>query len=167
MYRCVIICKIVRHSLNGLFYFCCISTFFQNHKTLSGMFLSGSKIRIFSISYCLQCSLYRYGVLLAIFYSLYTTDRIRVSLADTFAPESEIFYSATLLYTYISRFSVNPHHRQKRKSQRRCHRNSVPNHSSLRFSTSLTNGPCSLSRVKASTPSASLKESHTTAHTPK
>ena len=90
MNRCVIICKIVWHSLNGLFYFCCISTFFQNHKTLSGMFLSGSKLRIFSISYCLQCSLYRYSVLLAIFYTLYTTDRIRVSLTDTFAPESII-----------------------------------------------------------------------------
>ena len=87
MNRCVIICKIVWHSLNGFFYFCCISTFFQNHKTLSGMFLSGSKIRIFSISHCLQRRLYRYGILLAIFYALYTTDRIGMSLADTFAPE--------------------------------------------------------------------------------
>ena len=43
------------------------------------------------------------------------------------------FYSTVLLYTYISRFSVAPHYRQKRKSQRRCHRNSVPNHSSSRF----------------------------------
>ena len=64
------------------------------------------------------------------------------------------FYSTVLLYTYISRFSVAPHYRQKRKSQRRCHRNSVPNHSSLRFSTSLTNGPRSLSQTKASTHSA-------------
>ena len=33
---------------------------------------------------------------------------------------SEIFYSATLLYTYISRFSVNPQHQQKRKIWQSC-----------------------------------------------
>ena len=33
---------------------------------------------------------------------------------------SEIFYSATLLYTYISRFSVNPHHRQTEKIRQSC-----------------------------------------------
>ena len=77
------------------------------------------------------------------------------------------FYSTVLLYTYISRFSVAPHYRQKRKSQRRCHRNSVPNHSSLRFSTSLTNGPRLLSRVKAGTHSVFRERLHTTAHAPK
>ena len=30
------------------------------------------------------------------------------------------FYSATLLYTYISRFSVNPHHRQTEKIWQSC-----------------------------------------------
>ena len=50
----------------------------------------------------------------------------------------------------------------------KCYRhNAVPNHFSSRFSTSHTNGPRSLSRVKAGTPSASLKESHTTSHTAK
>ena len=77
------------------------------------------------------------------------------------------FYSTVLLYTYISRFSVAPHYRQKRKSQRRCHRNSVPNHSSLRFSTSLTNGPRSLSQAKVGTHSPSPTGPHTTAHTSK
>ena len=70
-----------------------------------------------------------------------------------------------LLYTYISQFSVNPHHRQKRKSRRRCHNNSVPNRFSSRFLTSPTNGPRSLSRVKAGTHSAFGEKSHTTAHT--
>ena len=37
----------------------------------------------------------------------------------------------------------------------------------IAFSASLTNGPCSLSRAKAGTHSASLKESHTAARTPK
>ena len=45
--------------------------------------------------------------------------------------------------------------------------NAVPNHFSSRFSTSLTNGPRSLSQAKVSTHSASLKESHTRAHTAK
>ena len=64
------------------------------------------------------------------------------------------FYSTTLLYTYISRFSVNPQHQQKRKIRQSCRRNAVPNRFSSRFSTSLTNGLCSLSRVKAGTRSA-------------
>ena len=55
---------------------------------------------------------------------------------------------STHCYTYISQFSVNPHHRQKRKSRRRCHRNSVPNRFSSRFLTSPTNGPRSLSQTK-------------------
>ena len=81
---------------------------------------------------------------------------------------SEIFYSATLLYTYISRFSVTPHYISRgRKSGKAAAINFIPNRSSLRLSTSLTNGPHSLLRVKVSTPSASLKESHTRAHTAK
>ena len=71
---------------------------------------------------------------------------------------------ATLLYTYISRFSVTPHYQQKRKSRRRCHRNSVPNRFSSRFLTSPTNGPRLLSRVKVGTHSPAFKGSRTRAH---
>ena len=45
--------------------------------------------------------------------------------------------------------------------------NAVPNRFLAHFSTSRTNGPRSLSRVKMSTRSAVLKGSHTRAHTPK
>ena len=45
--------------------------------------------------------------------------------------------------------------------------NSVPNRFLSRFSTSLTNGPRSLSQTKVGTHSAPLKKSHTAAHTPK
>ena len=45
--------------------------------------------------------------------------------------------------------------------------NAVPNRFLAHFSTSRTNGPRSLSRVKAGTPSPLLKGSHTTARTPK
>ena len=72
-------------------------------------------------------------------------------------------YSATLLYTYISRFSVNPHHQQREKIRQSYRHGSI----SSRFSTSPTNGPRSLSRAKVGTHSALLKESHTRAHTAK
>ena len=45
--------------------------------------------------------------------------------------------------------------------------NFIPNRSSLRFSAFLANGPRSLSLAKVGTPSASLKGSHTRAHTAK
>ena len=72
-----------------------------------------------------------------------------------------------LLYTYISRFPVNPQHQQKRKIRRSCRRNAVPNRFSSRFSTSRTNGPRSLSQAKAGTHSAFGEKSHTRAHTAK
>ena len=72
-----------------------------------------------------------------------------------------------LLYTYISRFSVNPQHQQKRIIRQSYRHNAAPNHFSSRFSTSRTNGPRLLSRVKAGTHSAFGEGSHTAAHTPK
>ena len=80
---------------------------------------------------------------------------------------SAILDSAALLYTYIPRFFVNPHYQQREKIRQRCHRNSVPNRFSSRFSTSLANGPRSLSRVKVRTHSALLKGSYTAAHAAK
>ena len=77
------------------------------------------------------------------------------------------FYSTVLLYTYISRFSVNPQHQQKRKIRQSCRRNAVPNRFSSRFSTSRTNGPRSLSQVKSGTHSSFGERSHTRAHTAK
>ena len=47
------------------------------------------------------------------------------------------------------------------------HHNAVPNHFSSRFSTSRTNGPRLLSRVKAGTHSALEERLHTTAYTAK
>ena len=65
--------------------------------------------------------------------------------------------SATLLYTYISRFSVAP----------TISNSSISDHLSSRFSTSRTNGPRSLSRAKVGTHSAFGERSHTAAYTPK
>ena len=73
------------------------------------------------------------------------------------------FYSATLLYTYISRFSVNPHHKQREKIRQSYRHGSI----SSRFSTSRTNGPHSLLRMKVGTHSPLPTGSHTAAYTPK
>ena len=72
-----------------------------------------------------------------------------------------------LLYTYISRFSVNPHYQQMRKIRRSYRHYSVPNRSSLRFSTSLTNGPRLFTFPEAGTHSPSPTESHAASHTAK
>ena len=73
------------------------------------------------------------------------------------------FYSTVLLYTYISRFSVNPHHQQREKIRQSYRHGSI----SSRFSTSPTNGPRSLSRAKVGTHSAFGERSHTRAYTAK
>ena len=62
---------------------------------------------------------------------------------------------------------MNPQHQQKRKIRQSCRRNAVPNRFSSHFSTSRTNGPRLLSRVKAGTHSALGERSHTAAHTAK
>ena len=54
------------------------------------MFLSCCKFRILSVSYCLQCSLYRNCVLLSVFDTFNSADCVRMSLAYTFAPECVI-----------------------------------------------------------------------------
>ena len=69
-----------------------------------------------------------------------------------------------LLYTYISRFSVTPHYI---KSGRVAATNAVPQPFLIAVSTSRTNGPRLLSRVKAGTHSPSPTGSHTAAYTPK
>ena len=88
----------------------------------------------------------------------------RIALNATFA----ILDSATLLYTYISRFSVNPNYISRGKNSGKVSAiNFIPNRFLSHFSTSRTNAPRSLSRVKAGTHSPSLKGSHTAAYTPK
>ena len=69
-----------------------------------------------------------------------------------------------LLYTYISRFSVTPYYI---KSGRVAATNAVPQPFLIAVSTSRTNGPRLLSRVKAGTHSPSPTGSHTAAYTPK
>ena len=77
------------------------------------------------------------------------------------------FYSTTLLYTYISRFTVNLHYQQREKSGETAAINFIPNRFSSQFSTSPTNGPRLPSLQKAGTHSAFGERSHTAAHTAK
>ena len=87
----------------------------------------------------------------------------RIALNAAFAtPDSTV-----LLYTYISRFSVNPHYQQTRKIRQSCRHKFYPQLFLVAFSTSPTNGPRSLSQAKASTHSSFGERSHTRAHTAK
>ena len=53
MNRCVIIRKVVRHGLDLILDLCLIRALFCHNKALSGVLLSGSKLRLTSASYCL------------------------------------------------------------------------------------------------------------------
>ena len=91
MYGCIIVGKVIWHGLDLLFDTCQICAFFSNNKTFSCMFLSCCQFRIFSVSYRFQSSLYRNCILLAVFYSVNSSNCIRVPLAYAFSPESIIF----------------------------------------------------------------------------
>ena len=88
MYRGIIVCKIVRHSLDLLFNLCLVSTLLSYHKTLSGVLLSGGQYRIFTIPDSFQCGFYRNGVLLGVLNPGDTADSVGMSLADTLPPKS-------------------------------------------------------------------------------
>ena len=72
--------------------------------------------------------------------------------------------SAVLLYTYISRFTVNPHHQQMRKIRQSCRINFIHQPFLIPIFNFSHKCPCLLSWAKSSTHSALLKESHTAAH---
>ena len=74
--------------------------------------------------------------------------------------------STMLLYTYISRFPVNPHYQQTRKIRQSCRHKFYPQLFLVTFSTSPTNGHVRFHRRKR-VYSALLKGSHTRAYTAK
>ena len=87
----------------------------------------------------------------------------RIALNAAFAtPDSTV-----LLYTYISRFSVNPHYQQTRKIRQSCRHKFYPQLFLVAFSTSRTNGPRSLSFPKVGTHSAFRERLRTSTYTPK
>ena len=87
MYGRIIICEVVRHRLDLFLYFCSVCTFLKDNKALSCVLLSCGQYRIFSVSYCLERSLYRNCVLFSVFYAFDPADGIGMSLADALAPE--------------------------------------------------------------------------------
>ena len=88
MYCGIVIREIVRHGLDLFLYLCGVCSFLQDNKALSGMFLTGGELRILSVSHCVKSSLHRNGVLFRIFDAFHSPDSVRMSLADTFSPES-------------------------------------------------------------------------------
>ena len=76
--------------------------------------------------------------------------------------------SAVLLYTYISRFTVNSHHQQMRKIRQSCRINFIPQPFLMAFFNFSHKRPTFAFTPKSGyTHSALLKESHTAAHAAK
>ena len=81
-----------------------------------------------------------------------------------FALPVKFFYSATLLYTYISRFSVNPQHQQKRIIRQSCRHKFYPQ---PLFNFSYKRPTFAFTSESGYTHSAFGERSHTRAHTAK
>ena len=75
--------------------------------------------------------------------------------------------SAVLLYTYISRFSVDPNYQQREKIRQSCRINFIHQPFLIPIFNFSHKCPRSLSQVKAGTHSAFRERSHTAAYTPK
>ena len=75
--------------------------------------------------------------------------------------------SAVLLYTYISRFSVDPNYQQREKIRQSCRINFIHQPFLIPIFNFSHKCPRSLSQAKAGTPSAFGEKSHTAAHTAK
>ena len=82
-------------------------------------------------------------------------------------PAKSLLFHRAFIYIHFPVLCEPPSSSRGGKSSKTAVTNAVPDRFSSRFSTSRTNGPRSLSRVKAGTHSALLKGSHTAAHTAK
>ena len=85
-----------------------------------------------------------------------------------FVPSVKFFlFRHTFIYIHFPVLCEPPSSSRGGKSSKTAVTNAVPDRFSSRFSTSLTNGPRSLSQTKASTHSAFGEKSHTSAYTAK
>ena len=82
-------------------------------------------------------------------------------------PVNSFLFRHAFIYIHFPVHCEPPLSAEREKSGEIAAINFIPNRSSSRCSTSRTNGPHSLSRVKSGTHSPLLKGSHTTAHTAK
>ena len=86
----VVICKVVGHFLDLLFYRCSVCTLFKNYEAFSEVLVSGGKNRILAASYGFKSLVYGNGVLLCVLYALYPANGVRMSLAYALAPEGVV-----------------------------------------------------------------------------
>ena len=80
-------------------------------------------------------------------------------------PEKSLLFHRAFIYIHFPVLCEPPSSSRGGKSSKTAVTNAVPDRFSSCFSTSLTNGPRSLSRAKAGTHSAFGEKSHTRAHT--
>ena len=90
MHRRVVFIKIVGHGLNFLLNLSGVSTFFENHIALTGMFFPRGEFRIFTGTHSSQRLFYRHRVLTGIGYAFNAADGIRMALRYAAAPEGVI-----------------------------------------------------------------------------
>ena len=86
-YSGIIVCKVVRHFLDFLLDSGKICSLLRYHEALSGMLLTGGKLRCLSVTDLLKCFRNRNGILSCINYAVNSTNGIGMTLAYTLAPE--------------------------------------------------------------------------------
>ena len=90
MNGCIVIRKIIRHCNYIMFNLFRVSTFLQYNKTLSGVFFAGRKNGVFAVFNGLNSLFNRNCILFAVFNALNTSNRIRMTLTYSSAPECVI-----------------------------------------------------------------------------
>ena len=90
MHRRVVFIKIVGHGLDFLLNLSGVSTFFEDHIALTGMFFPRGEFRIFTGTHSSQRLFYRHRVLTGIGYAFNAADGIRMALRYAAAPEGVI-----------------------------------------------------------------------------
>ena len=107
MYGSIIVREIIWHILNICFNLSQICPFLSYHKALPHMLLTSSQLWVLTVSYRLQGSFYRNGVLLAILNTFNPANSIRMSLANSLTPEGIII---TLWQNCISIKTIQREH---------------------------------------------------------
>ena len=87
MHRRVVFIKVVGHGLDFLLNLSRISTFFEHHIALTGMFFPRGEFRIFTGTHSSQRLFYRHRVLAGIGYAFNAADGIGMALRYSTAPE--------------------------------------------------------------------------------
>ena len=85
--RRIIIIKIIRHCLDGLFNLLKVCPFFRHYIAFPQMLVPCGKLRLASAPYAFHGVLNRHGILDGILYAFHAPDGVRMPLAYALSPE--------------------------------------------------------------------------------